>query len=120
MHISLFKDCDTYKHIFPVDENNRKIDVYKFEECNITGLNLYYPNVLLNVKDSLILPLFYSVVGPTSQRIAKSFQIYILPSSGYAYGASHTQVVSFNIQLLNGLGAMNASRVASYVNPIPA
>ena len=57
MHISLFKDCDTYKHIFPVDENNRKIDVYKFEECNITGLNLYYPNVLLNVKDSLILPL---------------------------------------------------------------
>jgi|688.fasta_scaffold79452_5 capsular polysaccharide biosynthesis protein len=57
MHISLFKHYDTYKHIFPVDENNRKIDVYKFEECTITGLNVYYPNILLNVKDSVVLPL---------------------------------------------------------------
>ena len=57
MHISLFKNYDIYKNIFPIDENNRKIDIYKFEECTITGLNLYYPNLLLNTHNSLILPL---------------------------------------------------------------
>lgn len=57
MRITIFKECNIYKNIFSNDENNRKIDVYKFEECNIIGLNLYYPNLLLQKKDSLILPL---------------------------------------------------------------
>ena len=43
MQIKLFKECNIYKNIFQNDENNRKIDLYKIEECNITGLNLYYP-----------------------------------------------------------------------------
>ena len=57
MRIRLFKEFNIYKNIFQNNENNRKIDLYKFEECNITGLNLYYPNLLLKTKDQLILPL---------------------------------------------------------------
>jgi hypothetical protein len=57
MQIKFFKEYNIHKNIFINDENNRKIDLYKFEECNITGLNLYYPNLLLKTKDDLILPL---------------------------------------------------------------
>ena len=52
-----FKVVDIYKNIFESDSNKRKIDIYKFENCKITGLNLYYPNVLLKTKNDLILPL---------------------------------------------------------------
>jgi len=52
-----FKVVDVYKNIFESDSNKRKIDIYKFENCKITGLNLYYPNVLLKTKNDLILPL---------------------------------------------------------------
>ena len=57
MRIRLFKEFNICKNIFSNDENNRKIDLYKFEECSITGLNLYYPNLLLKTKDTLVLPL---------------------------------------------------------------
>ena len=57
MQIKLLKECNIYKNIFPNDENNRKIDLYKIEESNITGLNLYYPNLLLKTKNELILPI---------------------------------------------------------------
>lgn len=59
MNIHSFKDCCIYKNRFPIDENGRKIDLYKFEGCLFTGLNLYYPNVLINLnnKKKLILPL---------------------------------------------------------------
>ena len=57
MNIISFKDSDTDKNIFPMDSNGRKIDLYKFNHCILTGINLYYPNVLLKVKDQCILPL---------------------------------------------------------------
>jgi capsular polysaccharide biosynthesis protein len=69
MQISLFKNYDTYKHIFPVDENNRKIDVYKFEECTITGLNSYYPNIILKTQCSLVLPLLERTMSLKSDTI---------------------------------------------------
>ena len=56
MNISSFKDYNIYKNISPIDENGRKIDVYKFENCGFTGLNLYYPNALIKSKNNLILP----------------------------------------------------------------
>ena len=56
--ITLFKLFTTYKNIFEMDtDNNRKIDLYKFENCTTTGLNLYYPNVLLKTKNDMVLPL---------------------------------------------------------------
>lgn len=56
MLIKLFKNFEIYENIFPIDKNNRKIDIYKFEKCIITGLDLYYPNVLIKNTDDLILP----------------------------------------------------------------
>ena len=56
--ITLFKKFHIYKNIFEMDTyNTRKIDLYKFENCTTTGLNLYYPNILLKSKNTLILPL---------------------------------------------------------------
>jgi len=57
MSIISFKDCNIYKNIFPIDENGREIDLYKFDNCLFTGLNLYYPNVLIKTQEKLILPL---------------------------------------------------------------
>jgi hypothetical protein len=45
-------------NIFKPDENNREINIYKYDNCIPCGHNLYYPNVLLNNTDNgLILPL---------------------------------------------------------------
>jgi len=57
MNIKLFKNYNIFKNIFSIDTNGRKIDLYKFENCVLTGINLYYPNVLLKIKEQYILPL---------------------------------------------------------------
>jgi len=58
MYINLFKDYSIYKNLFSADENGREINLYKFENCLVAGLNLYYPNVLLKIKtkNELVLP----------------------------------------------------------------
>jgi hypothetical protein len=55
MNISLFKNFEVYKKLYESDTNGREINIYKFQNCSITGLNLYYPNVLL-CNENLILP----------------------------------------------------------------
>jgi capsular polysaccharide biosynthesis protein len=56
--IHLFKDkCDIYKQLFEKDENGREISIYKLNNCFATGLSLYYPNVLLQENNSIVLPL---------------------------------------------------------------
>ena len=58
MNISSFKDFNLYMNIFKPDENNREINIYKYDNCIPCGHNLYYPNVLLkNTENGLILPL---------------------------------------------------------------
>lgn len=58
MNISSFKDFNLYMNIFKPDENNREINIYKYDNCIPCGHNLYYPNVLLNnVDNGLIMPL---------------------------------------------------------------
>ncbi len=57
MIVSSFKEFNTYKNLFSTDENGRKIDIYNFKNCEVVGLNLYYPNILLKTKEMLILPL---------------------------------------------------------------
>jgi capsular polysaccharide biosynthesis protein len=60
MNIELFKKEKIYKKIYDKDENGREINIYKIENSNPCGINLYYPNVLLKLcdhNDNLILPL---------------------------------------------------------------
>lgn len=57
MNIDSFKNFEIYKNVFSIDENNREINLYEFENCVISGLNLYYPNVLIKTQEHLILPL---------------------------------------------------------------
>lgn len=56
MNVISFKNFNIYKNVFLTDENEREINLYKFENCSITGLNLYYPNVLIKSENKLILP----------------------------------------------------------------
>ena len=58
MKIFDFKqEYNFYKNIFD-EENNRDINIYKYNNCILTGINLFYPNILLYEmnKYSLILP----------------------------------------------------------------
>ena len=58
MIINYFKKLNIFKTLFEKDENNREINIYKVNNCNITGINLYYPNILVyNYENGLILPL---------------------------------------------------------------
>jgi len=56
MNISLFKKFEVYKKLYESDTNGREINVYRFQNSSITGINLYYPNVLLCNNENLILP----------------------------------------------------------------
>ena len=57
MQIQLFNNLLIEKQILKKDENNRIINIYKLENCLVTGHNLYYPDVLLKTENMLILPL---------------------------------------------------------------
>jgi hypothetical protein len=57
MEIQLFNTLEIYKNIFPIDDNNREINVYKINNAIATGHNLYYPNVLLKTENFIVLPL---------------------------------------------------------------
>lgn len=45
--IILFKNQIINKILFEADENGREINIYKINNCQPSGINLYYPNVLL-------------------------------------------------------------------------
>jgi capsular polysaccharide biosynthesis protein len=75
MNISSFKAYNIYKNIFPINENGRKIDLYKFEKCNFTGLNLYYPNVLIKTQENLILPLLERTMSLKSGTIYEKYNM---------------------------------------------
>jgi capsular polysaccharide biosynthesis protein len=75
MNITSFKDYNIYKNIFPIDENRRKIDLYKFENCVITGLNVYYPNVLIKCESNLILPTLERTMSLKSGTIYEKFDM---------------------------------------------
>ena len=58
INIRSFKVFDIHMSIFKPDENNREINIYKYDNCIPCGHNLYYPNVLLNTDNNgLIMPL---------------------------------------------------------------
>jgi hypothetical protein len=60
MNIISFKYNEIYKNLYPVDRNGREINIYKFNDCIFSGINLYYPNILLkseNNNNNLYLPL---------------------------------------------------------------
>ena len=77
MNIISFKARNIYKNIFPIDENGRKVDLYKFENCIVTGLNLYYPNVLIKIKtkNDLILPLLERTMSLKSGTIYEKYNM---------------------------------------------
>jgi hypothetical protein len=57
MNIISFKDNNIYKNLYSLDDNGREINIYQFNNCQITGINLYYPNVLIKTQNNFVLPL---------------------------------------------------------------
>ena len=56
--IFLFKNQNIHKILFEKDENGREINIYKINNSQTKGINLYYPNILLKPYDdnNYILP----------------------------------------------------------------
>ena len=78
MNIISFKNNNIYKNIFPVDENEREINIYKLENIIVTGINLYYPNVLLKTEtktDELVLPLLERTMSLKSGTIYEKYNM---------------------------------------------
>ena len=70
MQIIYFKAHEVYKPILSADQNGREINVYKFNDCTVTGHNIYYPNVLLKPNNTpLILPLLERTMSLNSGTI---------------------------------------------------
>ena len=57
MKIILFNKLKIYKNLFETDVNNRIINIYRVENSTLTGVSLYYPNVILKTENKLILPI---------------------------------------------------------------
>jgi hypothetical protein len=75
MNIISFKDFHIYKNVFLTDENGREINLYKFVNCSITGLNLYYPNVLIKSENTLILPTLERTMSLKSGTIYEKYNM---------------------------------------------
>lgn len=70
MQIIYFKAHEVYKPILSADQNGREINVYKFNDCTVTGHSIYYPNVLLKPNNTpLILPLLERTMSLNSGTI---------------------------------------------------
>ena len=84
------KDSLLYKNIFE-EENNRRIDVYKYNNSILTGINLYYPNVLLyeNNSEKLILPVIEKTMS------LKMSSIYELYNMEYNFINQNTKLESY-------------------------
>ena len=60
MKITLFKTQDIHQTLFEVDKHGREINIYQLKDCAATGINLFYPNVLLKLNKNpkeCVLPL---------------------------------------------------------------
>ena len=56
MRISSFNNVTDVELLFEKDSNGREIRIYKVMDCIVTGVNMYYPNVLLYHNEILTLP----------------------------------------------------------------
>jgi capsular polysaccharide biosynthesis protein len=60
--MKLFNLYPKYLSVFEKDINGREINIYKFNNCIPTGINTYYPNILLQAKSvinaELIQPIY--------------------------------------------------------------
>ena len=89
MKIDIFKSASCFKNIVPKDDNNREINVYKFDDVQVTGKNLFYPNMLLKTRDQLILPLLEKTMS------LKIETIYQTQNMEYEYHeADFTRVIN--------------------------
>ena len=78
MKILYFKQkSNFYKNIFK-EENSRIIDVYKYNNCTLSGINLYYPNILIYEinKNNLILPVIEKTMSLNISSIYESNMEY--------------------------------------------
>ncbi|NBX71326.1 glycosyltransferase family 61 protein, partial [bacterium] len=86
VEIRYFKNPENiYKNIYP-KENGREINVYKYVDCIFTGINLYYPNVLMLpglfsglAEEHLILPVIEKTMSLNQSTI------YETPEYGMKY-----------------------------------
>ena len=56
MRISSINNITENELLFEKDSNGREIRIYKVSDCIATGINMYYPNVLLYHNEILTLP----------------------------------------------------------------
>lgn len=57
MHIATFNNITDCEVLFEKDSNGREILLYKITDCIATGINMYYPNVLLYHNEVMTLPI---------------------------------------------------------------
>ena len=86
MNIIHFKNsANLYKSIFPI-ENGREINVYRFTNCIFTGIDLYYPNVLIKediYTGNIILPVIEKTMSLNQSTI------YETPEYGMKFSVSN-------------------------------
>jgi hypothetical protein len=75
MHISTFNNIREFEVLFETDSNGREIRIYKVSVCIATGINMYYPNVLLYHNEILTLPVIERTMSLQSGTIYEKMNI---------------------------------------------
>lgn len=57
MHIKSLEDIQKFEVLFEQDANDREIKIYSLENCQFSGSNLFYPNVLVKSGDCFYEPM---------------------------------------------------------------
>lgn len=77
MHISIFNNIVNKEVLFEKDSNGREIFLYSLTDCMATGVNLYYPNVLLHNNNQLILPMLERTMSLKSGTIYEKMDMQL-------------------------------------------
>jgi capsular polysaccharide biosynthesis protein len=75
--IDSFKNANIFKNVFPKDNNGRIINIYNINNCLVSGINLYYPNVLLYTENEnkVFLPLLEKTMSLKTSTIYEKYNM---------------------------------------------
>jgi hypothetical protein len=75
--IDSFKNAKIFKNVFPKDNNGRIINIYNINNCSVSGINLYYPNVLLYTENEnkVFLPLLEKTMSLKTSTIYEKYNM---------------------------------------------
>ena len=112
MNILTFNHIVDSEILFETDSNGREIRIYNVSECIATGMNMFYPNVLLYHNDRLTLPVIERTMSLQSGTIYEKMNMqFEYHQRDYIMYMKHLYFFLFIIQIIIFIMYMTQYRI---------